>query len=98
VPTYEATNRFWRDHQGLTQEAAAAFRATLPDFIEAIRNGPPYPHNLRIKPVQGTRRRIYEVSFANDGRATFHFGEPLEAGEAHVVWRRVGDHSVLGFP
>jgi hypothetical protein len=41
---------------------------------------------------------VWELSFAADGRATFAYGDEVVAGEAHVVWRRVGDHSVLDRP
>jgi hypothetical protein len=41
---------------------------------------------------------VWEVTFAADGRATFEYGTEVVAGEAHVVWRRVGTHGVLADP
>lgn len=35
---------------------------------------------------------------APDGRATFHYGDEVKAGEPHIVWRRIGDHSILNEP
>jgi len=38
------------------------------------------------------------MSFAADGRATFEYGAEREPGVPHVIWRRVGDHSILERP
>jgi hypothetical protein len=38
------------------------------------------------------------MTWAPDGRATFHYGQPIQEGEVHVVWRRVGTHSILAKP
>lgn len=43
-------------------------------------------------------RDVWEMTFAGDARATFAYGEPEREGEAHVVWRRIGTHQVLGDP
>ncbi len=70
----------------------------LPAFITALRDQPPsFPPGLRVKRVQGASG-IWEVTFAPDGRATFEYGSEVVAGEAHVLWRRVGGHSVLAEP
>ena len=37
------------------------------------------------------------MTWADDGRATFEYGEAVE-GESHVTWRRVGTHSVFKQP
>jgi hypothetical protein len=41
---------------------------------------------------------VWELTFAFDGRDTFEYGAELRPGEEHVVWRRVGDHSILKNP
>jgi hypothetical protein len=38
------------------------------------------------------------MSWAPDGRATFEYGEQMIAGEAHVIWRRIGRHDVFRAP
>jgi len=38
------------------------------------------------------------MTFAPDGRATFEYGEEVVKGERHVIWRRVGDHSIFRQP
>ena len=38
---------------------------------------------------------MFELTWANDGRATFSYGESRSEGEAHIVWHRVGTHDIL---
>jgi hypothetical protein len=40
---------------------------------------------------------IWEMTWA-DGQATFEYGEPVQEGEQHVIWRRIGDHSIFDRP
>jgi hypothetical protein len=47
--------------------------------------------------VQGSPG-IWEMTWAPDGRATFAYGPEVIADEAHVIWRRIGDHSILADP
>jgi hypothetical protein len=47
--------------------------------------------------VQG-QDGVWELSFAPDGRATFGYGEERVAGQPHVIWRRIGDHSIFRQP
>ena len=70
----------------------------LPLLIAALRaDAPSFPPALRAKRVQGSEG-IWEVTFAPDGRATFSYGNPVKAGQPHVIWRRVGTHQVLSDP
>ena len=55
-----------------------------------------YPR-LRVKRVQG-HPRVWEMTWAPDGRATFEYGEEVRPGETHVIWRRIGTHSVFRRP
>ena len=52
---------------------------------------------LRVKGVRGASG-IFEMTWAPNGRATFHYGEPIKEGEPHLVWRRVGTHDTLSEP
>jgi hypothetical protein len=47
--------------------------------------------------MQG-REDVWEMTWAPDGRATFHFGTPVTEGEAHIVWRRIGTHKIFTRP
>jgi hypothetical protein len=75
-----------------------AFLAALPTFIDALRSKPPaFPPRLRVKRVEGAPG-VWELSFAPDGRATFAYGREVVAGEPHIRWHRIGDHSILKQP
>jgi hypothetical protein len=50
-----------------------------------------------VKRVQG-HPGVWELSFAPDGRATFEDDAERRPGDPHVVWRRIGDHSILDRP
>lgn len=36
-----------------------------------------------------------EMTWADDGRALWTFGDETVAGKRHVVWLRVGTHSIF---
>ena len=41
---------------------------------------------------------MFEMTWAPDGRATFSYGASLHEGEPHVIWRRIGTHSLFSRP
>lgn len=98
MPTYELPDAVYAEYAKLSREQRRAFRRALARFIEALRHKPAQiPPRLRVKGVQG-HPGVFEMAFAPDGRATFEYGEEVQPGEPHVVWRRVGDHSVFRRP
>ncbi len=38
---------------------------------------------------------VYEMTWAPDGRATWEYGDERFPGIPHVIWRRVGTHSIF---
>ena len=96
MPTYEALDRFWQDYRRLTPEQRRAFQLAVEKFIADLK-ARRFRKGLRIKAVQGTDG-IYEMTWADDGRATFPFGTPIHAGEPHVIWRRCGTHDIFEMP
>ena len=52
---------------------------------------------LRVKPVQG-HVGVFELNWADDGRATFMYRPEIRPGETHIVWRRIGSHEILRRP
>ncbi len=98
MPTFERLARFDREFRRLPRELQRAFLAMLPVFIATLRETPPvFPAALRIHRVRGSAR-VWEITFAPDGRATFEYGEEIVTGEPHIIWRRVGHHDVLNNP
>jgi hypothetical protein len=98
MPTREVLASFWRDWERLTPQQQRAFRTALAQFIADLSSGSQRFHpRLRVKRVRG-HPRIWEMTWAPDGRATFEYGGSVHSGEAHIVWRRIGTHSVFRRP
>jgi hypothetical protein len=95
VPSYERTRRFDRDYAALTEEQRVRFRAAFLRFDDDLRRGRFRP-GLRVKRVGGTDR-VFEMTWAPDGRATFQYGQSKKSN-AHVIWRRIGTHEVFRRP
>ncbi len=97
MPTYTRLPRFDRDWAELSAEQKAAFKGAVRKFVDDLERGRGFRKGLRVKGVQGSPG-IYELTWADDGRATFQYGESPAKGEPHVIWRRIGTHSVLRKP
>jgi hypothetical protein len=50
----------------------------------------------RVKRVVGTDR-VFEMSWAPDGRATLGYGDAT-GSDVHIIWRRIGSHRVFRRP
>lgn len=96
MPTYQARPRFLRDFKGLTDAQVATWERALDIFIACLRVGT-FDPTLRVKRVQGYPG-VWEMTWAPDGRATFEYGDEVQPGEAHIIWRRIGTHSVFRQP
>lgn len=96
MPTFEVLPRFWRDYQRLSLEQRAALQEAVEKFVDDLGRARFRP-GLRVKAIQGAEG-IFELTWANDGRATFQFGESIRPGEPHVIWRRCGTHDVFAAP
>ncbi len=96
MPTYDLADQFRRDLAALTPEQRDAFKKAVAKFIQDPRSGR-FRRGLRVKGVRGAPG-IFEMTWANDGRATFEYGRSLREGEPHVIWRRVDTHAIVGNP
>ncbi len=85
------------DLNRLTPARKATFQAAVAEFVEDLRSGGRFRKGLRVKCVKGAPG-IFELTWAPDGRATFEYGDPVVAGEPHVIWRRVGANSIFDKP
>lgn len=52
---------------------------------------------LRVKGIKGAAG-IFEMTWADGGRATFEYADPVREGDARVVWRRIGTHAIFDEP
>lgn len=96
MPTWDQTARFRSDFAALTPTQRAAFALAVTHFVHDLGAGR-FRKGLRVKKLTGWPD-VWEVTWADDGRATFSFSEPVVEGEAHIVWRRIGTHDVLRNP
>lgn len=97
-PTFSVSARAAREYAKLTSQERVQFTRARIALVEALRANPStLPPNLRVKRVQG-HERIWELTWAADGRATFEYGEEHLPGEPHVCWRRIGSHSIFSKP
>ena len=96
MPTFAQTDRFGRDFAALSAGKHAAFRAAVAKFVADLPSGQFRP-GLRVKGVQGAPG-VFELMWADDGRATFEYGSAVREGETHLIWRHIGTHEVLTRP
>ncbi len=94
MPTYGKTGRFIKDHAALSPEDRKRFKLAVEKFVGDLKAKRPFREGLRVKGVRGAEG-IFEMTWADDGRATFEYGEEHVEGEPHVIWRRVGTHDVF---
>ncbi len=62
-----------------------------------LRSGRPLRPGLRVKGM-ADHPGVFEMTWADDGRATFHYGAAVREGEVHIVWRRIGSHEIFENP
>ena len=71
--------------------------AAVAQFVEDLQHGRPARRSLRVKRVRG-HDGVFEMTWAANGRATFAYGEEQSAGQAHIIWRRIGGHDIFRRP
>jgi hypothetical protein len=96
MPTYDATERFFREHARLTPAQKRAFRSAVHQFVRALASRR-FPRGLRVKSVHGAPG-VFEMRWAPDGRATFEYGPEARSGDVHIIWRRIGTHDIFREP
>jgi hypothetical protein len=106
LPTFDKLNRFLRDYERLNEQERLQLREALHRFVEDLLvweaagclGLPAFRGELRVKKVSGFDG-IWEMTWSyHDGRATFMYGRPVRAGKVHIVWRRVGTHTIFDEP
>lgn len=97
MPTHDEDHSFWHDWALLTREQRIAFRKATKRLNRDLAAGGGIRAGLRVKGVRG-HPGVYEMTWADDGRATFNYGKPHRPGEPHITWRRIGTHDILSNP
>lgn len=97
MPTYAWLARFRADFSSLSSSEQAAFLVAVAQFVKDLGADRGFRKGLRVKGVKGAPG-IFEMTWADDGRATFEYGDAVTEGEPHVIWRRVGTNAVFDRP
>ena len=97
MPTYEWERVFGREFAALDGDSQEAFLAAVAQFVEDLQRGRKARRSLRVKRVRG-HDGVFEMTWAANGRATFAYGEERSAGQAHIIWRRIGSHDIFRRP
>jgi hypothetical protein len=97
LPTFAWDARFRADFRRLSAEQQRAFLAAVAQFVEDFAASGQFRKGLRVKGVKGAAG-VFEMTWADDGRATFEYGQSVVKGQAHVVWRRIGTHDIFARP
>ncbi len=87
MPTHEELARFLREWAGLTPRQRTLFIAAVMEMVEDLAEHAEFRPSLRAKGVQGYPG-IFEISWARDGRATFH--QERRCGPARLISSGVG--------
>ena len=96
MPTWTTTARFVRDYRFLSAGERKGFRAAVRKFVEDLKAGK-FRKSLRVKGIEGADG-IFEMTWADHGRATFQYGAEVRRGEPHIIWRRCGSHNIFAAP
>lgn len=97
MPTHEELAQFLREFSALTPAQQKQFLKAMTKMVNDLRARHDFRPSLRVKGVQ-RRPGVFEMTWAGDGRATFHYGPEQRPGDPHIVWRRIGGHDILTNP
>ncbi len=93
MPTHAEDARFLREWRRLTQDQQAQFKVALAKFIHDLETGSFRP-GLRVKDYRRAEG-VFEMTWADDGRALFRYDDEVRAGEPHIEWLRIGTYDIL---
>jgi hypothetical protein len=99
MPTSQTLSRFERDWKKRTAQQQATFRKVVTEAFVSDLAAPdrPFRPGLRVKGV-AAHPGVFEMTWDNEGRATFSYGDERIAAQAHVIWRRIGTHAIFTPP
>lgn len=97
MPTFDKMPRFLRDWSLLTPAQQKQFMRAVANLVHDLRLRQGFGPGLRVKGVRG-HANVFEMTWAQDGRATFEYGTSPLPGDAHIIWRRIGGHGILREP
>ena len=96
MPTFEFTDEFARELIKLSDADKVRFREAR-STLSADLAGGSFRAGLRVKGVQGADG-VFEMTWADNGRATFQYGAEITPGQPHIAWRRIGTNVIFTRP
>ena len=97
MPIRDALDPFFEDYDKLTLQQKRRFLAAVRELVTDLKEGRQPRPGLHVHRLRG-HPGIWAMAWAPDGRATFHYGAEILDGQAHLVWRRIGDHEIYENP
>jgi hypothetical protein len=94
MPTYERTESFIKAYKSLSRADREKFGEAVKKFVRDLESGGKFRKGLRVKGIRGAPG-LFEMTWADDGRAVFQYGASIKGDEPHVIWHAVGTHDVL---
>lgn len=98
MPTHAELQAFLREYLKLSPRQQTLLLAAIDEMIEDLKAHVPFRASLRVKGIQGYPGAFEMTWEMPNGRATFSYGPEVNPGEAHIIWRRIGGHDILGNP
>jgi len=88
--TFETLPQFELGWRRLTREQQASFRKVVLEAFEPdlIVRESPFRSSLRVREMAG-HPGVFEMTWGDDGRATFSYGTEREEDQPHVIWRQI---------
>ena len=97
MPTFQVTRRSERDRKQFAPDSRARFqRVVTGQFAPGLARSV-FRAGSRINGAQAAPD-MSEMTWAQDGRATFSHRPEQQAGEPHLIWRRLGTHDIYREP
>jgi hypothetical protein len=93
VPTWGETDQFVKNFMALTPEQRSKVGVARRHFVEDLTAGRPFRRGLRVQSYQ-RMEGVYEMAWADDGRALWRYGDEVRPGEPHVIWLAIGTHDI----
>ena len=90
MATFETLPNFTASWVKLTREQQAVFRAVVLEAFEPDLTAPdrPFRRRLCVRSIAGNPG-LFEMTWKQNGRATFSYGPEREPGQPHVVWQDI---------
>jgi hypothetical protein len=95
--THSKEDSFWDDWEDLPNNQRIRYYAALSKMEYDHEAGGGFRAGLRVTKVRRVPG-VWEMTWAPDGRATFHYGNASNPGNPHLVWRRIGGHEIFNKP